>query len=165
MTDRLPPPSPPPSRHPGSRFIAKAPDVVRSIVAIRNDVGTAANRVRRQDLAFAVAAVASGVACTAATFTQTHAVMAYRSGHNLYADLAMGTGAASVMEARLTVPDLGLVGATATTGTGGVDVDLRVSLALPDAWPMGEAHRVYVEARRVSGADATTVRVLAAWQR
>ncbi|MFF4777511.1 hypothetical protein ACFY05_32110 [Microtetraspora fusca] len=158
-------PTPPPSRHAGSRLVTKGPNLVRAVSAIRGAVATNGAKIRRQDLSFTVAAPASGVPCTSGSFVQTHVTMVYRSGHNLYADLGLGTGAASVMEARLTVPDLGLTGAAVTTAAGGADQDARVMIALPDAWAIGSAHRVYVEARRVSGSDATTVRVLAAWQR
>lgn len=156
---------PPPPRHPGSRMVAKPPDLVRSIVGIRDQATAAETRIRRQDLAPAPADPAAGVAATSATFVRTHVVKMYRVGHNVFADLAMGTGSGSVMEARLSVPDFGLTGTAVATAAGGTDVDLRVTLTLPDAWPNGEGHRVYVEARRVSGSDATTVRVLALWQR
>lgn len=156
---------PPPPRTPGSRIIATAPDIVRVIAATRDQVNGNTTRIRRQDLTPAPADPAAGITVTASAFTPTHVAMAYRAGHAVYADLAMGTGTGSVMEARLTVPDLGLAGPATATGAGGTDVDLRVSLTLTDAWPVGEAHRVYVEARRVSGTDTTTVRVLAMWQR
>jgi hypothetical protein len=40
-----------------------------------------------------------------------------------------------------------------------------VSLAIPAAWDSGANYLVTVQARRVSGADATTVQVRRAWQR
>ncbi|GIH95449.1 hypothetical protein ACFFMN_23065 [Planobispora siamensis] len=162
---RIIPVTPQPSRHPGSRVVTTTPDVVRAVTDIRQQVGAQAARVRREDVTFTSADPARGEPCTAAAMTNTLVTTVYRSGHTLYVDLAMGTGAASVMEARITVPDLSITGAAIDTPAGGVERDIRVQLSLPDAWPMGEAHRVYIQARRVSGGDATTVRVLRAWQR
>ncbi len=156
---------PPPSRHAGSRLVAKSPDLIRAVAGIRANGAAAQSRVRREDVAFTEASAAAGVACTSASFIQTHVTMVYRTGHSLFADIAAGTGAGSVLEIRLTVPDLSLTGAAVASATGGTDVDVRVELALPDAWTPGDPHRVFVEGRRLSGADATTIRVLRAWQR
>ncbi|MEV8634283.1 hypothetical protein AB0395_21770 [Streptosporangium sp. NPDC051023] len=162
---RILPVTPQPSRHVGSRVVATAPDAVRTITGIRAEVSRQATRVRRESLTFAPADPSRGEPCTAAVMVSVLVAMIYRSGHNLYADVAMGTGAASVMQAQLAVPGLGLTGDVVDTAAGGSERDIRLRLELTDAWPMGEAHRVYVQARRLSGADATTVRLLGAWQR
>lgn len=155
---------PPPSRHRGSRTVAKPPDLIRSIAAVRGDVETSKSRLRRQDMAFS--AVNSGVPCTTVDFTPTHDVLAYRFGHALYLDAAFATGTGSVVEARLNVPALGAIGDVVTSPAGGTEQVMRVTLLdLPDTWLMGDPQRVYLEARRASGTDTTTVRVLAAWQR
>lgn len=155
----------PPSRHQGSRLVARPPDAVRAVTVLRNTVVQGQRRQRPDTLAFVAADVATGVACTSASFVRAVKTLVTRSGAALYVDVSAGTGAASVVEARLAVPDLGLTGAAVATASGGTEHLIRVTLPLPDAWPMGEAHLVYVEARRVSGADATTVQVVAARQR
>lgn len=151
----------PPSRHRGSRTVARTPDVVQVISAIREDAHAQATRTRRDEIPMPPV---TGVTVTATVWTATHESMVVRSGHTLYADLAVNAGAASVVEVRLAVPALGVTGPVAVTGPGGDDVDVRATLALPDDWEIGARYRVRVQARRESGADSTTVRVLRCWQ-
>lgn len=163
MSDYVP--EPPPSRHSGSRVITREPNLVRVISTIRDNVAAQASRVRREDILFTESDPDLGVPATFAVLTNTHVTKVSRSGHTLFVDAAAGTGAASVVEARISVPDLSLTGAPVTSPAGGVDRDMRLTMAMPDAWEMGAAYRVYVQARRVSGIDPTTMRILRAWQR
>ncbi len=165
MPESSPAADPPPSRHLGSRLVNRPPSLIRSVAAIRDNVGTNSSRIRREEITFAPADVTRGEPAISATMASTHVTKVYRSGHTLFVDLAMWLGAGSVMSAQLTVPDLGISGNIATTTGGGGEQDLRVSLDLPSGWELGDIHRVYVQAMRVSGADATTVRVLRSWQR
>jgi hypothetical protein len=95
----------------------------------------------------------------------THETMVYRSGDSLYADVACGTGSGSNMEVRFNIPSLVVSGTAVQSGSGGTERIVRITLTMPAAWASGAAHLVYVQGRRVSGADATTVRVLRSWQR
>jgi hypothetical protein len=158
-------PERPPSRHQGSRLVTRPPSSVRTINTIRAEVRAMTSRVRPEEIAFADADPARGVPCTSATFAGTHLSHVYRSGRALFVDVLAYTGTGSVMEARLTAPDLSLTGTAVASPSGGTHRVVRVELALPETWLMGEAHLVYVEARRVSGSDATTVRVVRARQR
>lgn len=151
--------------HPGSRMVEHPPSLVRVISRIRKDVAHARDRTRPETLTFAPADPARGEPCISATLVNTHETLVYRSGNMLYADVACGTGAGSVMEVRFNAPDLPVTGSAVTTAAGGTKRVVRISLTLPDAWDSGAAYLTYVQARRVSGADATTVRVLRAWQR
>lgn len=157
-------PVPPPSRHPGSRTVIREPNIVRTIAAQRDAVAKLAARIRREDMSFAPADPALGEPATSATMASTHVTLVHRSGHNLYCDVAAWMGVSSVLAARLYVADLDVAGPPVTSGEGG-EQDLRLQVSMPDSWLVGDAHRLYVQARRVSGADATTLRVLRAWQR
>lgn len=156
---------PPPSRHPGSRTVSRVPNAVRSLIAMRNNVDGTLTRVRREDVTFAPADWTRGEPATSATMASVFVTRLYRSGHNLYIDVAAGLGVESVLSAQISVPDLSLTSPPITSGAGGNEQDLRLQLALPTTWEMGAVYRVYVQAMRVSGADATTLRVLRAWQR
>lgn len=155
----------PPSRHRGARTVSREPNGVRAIVAIRDDLGAQMARIRREDITFAPADWTRGEPAISATMANVLVTRLYRSGHVLYVDVAAGLGTESVLSAQLAVPDLSLTGVAVTSGAGGPEQDLRLQLAIPATWPMGESHRVYVQAMRVSGADATTLRLLRAWQR
>lgn len=152
------------TRHPGSRLVDHAPDLIRAVQRIRADLARLAGQGRLETLTFTTSGTSTGVAATSGTLANTHVTMVYRSGKTLYADLAAGTGAASVVGAALAVPDFSLVSAEVDTAAGGTEQDFRVSLDFPDGWGFGDPHLVFIQARRVSGADATTMRVLRAWQ-
>lgn len=152
-------------RHPGSRFVDHEPHLIRDIRAILAAIQQNRDRTRPETLTFAPSDPARGEPCVSATMVNTHETKVYRSGNTLYADVACGTGAGSVMAVQLSVPALSLVGSAATTPSGGTEQVVRVSLTLPDTWASGAAYLTYVQAQRVSGTDATTVRVLRAWQR
>lgn len=158
-------PERPPARHRGSRLVTRQPNVVRTLAAMREDARTAAARVRPETVTFVPADPTLGVPATAAVFALIHTTLVARSGRALYVDLLIHTGAASAVEARLTVADLALTGTAATTPVGGTRQLLRVELDFPDAWPPGELHLVDVEARRTVGADSTTSRVVRARMR
>lgn len=164
MSDNPPPPERAPSRHRGSRLVTRTPDLVRTLVGMRDDIQSA-RRVRREDITVAPADWTRGEPATSATMANVHVTLVYRSGHALYFDLYAGTGAGSVLEAQLSVPDLSVTSAAVMTTPAGGERLLRLQLGLPATWQVGDAHLVYVQARRVSGADATTLRVLRAWQR
>lgn len=157
--------APPPSRHPGSRTVSRAPNLVRAVTAIRQGLGTKVARIRPEVMTFTTADWTLGYPATSSTMADVATTRVYRSGHALYADIAVGLGEASVVAAQFSVPDLGVVGPAVTSGTGGIFQDLRIQLAIPDTWQMGADYRVYIQACRVSGSDATTLRVLRAWQR
>jgi hypothetical protein len=145
--------------------VTRTPNLIRTLATIRDNVDTNATRVRREDITFAPADWTRGEPAVAATMTNVLVTSVHRSGHILYADIAAGLGDASSLSAQLTVPNLGLTGPAVTSGEGGIEQDLRLKLAISDIWEMGAAQRVYVQAMRVSGADATTLRLLRAWQR
>lgn len=159
------PPERNPSRHRGSRLVTRAPDLVRSLVGMRDDIQSSARRVRREEMSVAPADWTRGEPAVSATMANVHVTLVYRSGHALFFDLYAGTGAGSVLEAQLSVPDLSVTSASATSTPAGGERLLRLQLDMPATWQVGEALLVYVQARRVSGADATTLRVLRAWQR
>lgn len=156
---------PPPSRHPGSRVVSRVPNLIRSLSGMRDNVDGTIARIRREDITFAPADWTRGEPAAAAAMTNVLYTLVYRSGHNLYADVSAGTGTDSVVSAQIYVPDLDLIGAPVTSGAGGTEQNLRLQLALPSNWGMGAVHPVYIQAMRVSGADATTLRLLRAWQR
>jgi hypothetical protein len=156
---------PPPSRHLGSRVVSRAPNLIRTVTAIRDTAAANTTRIKREDVTFAPADWTRGEPATSATMASTHVTRVYRSGHSLYVDVAAGLGDASIVSAQLAVPDLGVIGPAVTSGEGGVEQDLRLQLSMPTPWEIGAVYRVYVQAMRVSGADATTLRVLRAWQR
>lgn len=150
--------------HPGSRVVAHRPDLTRIIRTIQAEVGRIARAASPETLQFAPAPLARGEPCTAASFADVLVTYAYRSGSKIYADLAAGTLTASAVEARFSVPDLGLVGDATASPTGGDTRIIRISLAIPDTWASGAAYRLYIQGRRTVGAEATTLRVLRAWQ-
>lgn len=152
-------------RHPGSRVVDHAPNLLRTIRALQADLRKLRDRTRPETVQFTDADIARGVPCVSATFINTHVTYLYRSGVMLYIDVAAGTGAGSVMEFQLSAPLLNVTGAAAQTPSGGTERIVRVTMPLPDTWQSGEAFQVYLEGRRVSGSDSTTVRVLRAWQR
>lgn len=152
-------------RHPGSRVVGHAPNVVRDLRRLQDTMRALRDRTRPEQVRFIDADLTRRTPCTAAAMTNVLEAYVYRSGDTLYADLAAGTGAGSVVEAQLTVPDLALTGAAVQTAAGGTERIIRVRLAMPAGWDSGAAHLVYVQGRRVSGADATTLAVLRAWQR
>jgi hypothetical protein len=155
-------PERPPTRQRGSRLVTRAPSAVRQLASLREEVRSASARIRPEQLTFVPADPALGVPCTAASFTPVHTTLVYRSGRRIFVDLLIYTGAASAVEARLSVPDLSLTGDAAATPVGGTQQLLRVELPFPDAWPPGESHLVHVEAYRTTGADATTSSVVRA---
>jgi hypothetical protein len=155
----------PPPRRPGSRLVGHAPDLIRVIRQIQADLRSLATAGRLETLTVTTYGAATGTAATAASLTGIFLLYPYRSGNAIYADVIAGTGAASIVGADLYVPDLTLSSGEVQTPAGGTEQIVRLSLPLPDAWGSGEAHQVQVRARRVSGTDATTVRVLRAWQR
>jgi len=164
MTDN-PQPERDPSRHRGNRLVTRTPNLVRSLVGMRDDIQNSSRRIRREDITVAPADWTRGEPATSATMADVHVTLVYRSGHALYFDLYAGTGAGSVLEAQLSVPDLSVTSAAVMTTPAGGERLLRLQLDMPATWQVGDAHLVYVQARRVSGADATTLRVLRAWQR
>lgn len=159
-----PPPERVPSRHRGNRLVTRTPSLVRTLVGMRDDI-QASRRIRREDITVAPADWTRGEPAVSATMADVHVTLVYRSGHALFFDVLAGTGAGSVLAAQVSVPDLSVTGAAATTTPAGGERLLRLQLDMPATWQTGEAHLVYVQARRVSGADATTLRVLRAWQR
>jgi hypothetical protein len=152
-------------KHPGSRLVDHPPNVGRIIRRIEAEIARVANKTRLETLTFVPAVPSRGEPATAAALADVLETLVYRSGTKLLADVACGTGAGSVMEARLSVPSLALTGPTVATASGGTERIIRIELTLPTAWESGAAHLTYVQARRVSGSDATTVRILRAWQR
>jgi hypothetical protein len=153
-------------RHPGSRDNDRSQNLIQVIRRLRADLARMENRVRPEQLAFTVAAAGSGVAVTSADFTATHVVKLVRGrGQLVVVELLAGTGAGSVVEARLAVPDLGVTGPAAASAAGGTEREIKLGLTLPEAWMVGEGYLVTVEARRVSGSDTTTVRVVRAVHR
>lgn len=156
---------PPPSRHQGSRLVSRSPDLIRALTTLRNGNEASAARIKREEVTFAPADWTRGEPAVSATMASTHVTRVYRSGHNLYIDVAAGLGTASVVSAQIYVPELDLTGVTVTSGAGGDEQDLRLQLSLPANWEPGTSHRVYVQAMRVSGSDSTTMRVLRSWQR
>jgi hypothetical protein len=161
---KIPPPERIPSRHRGSRLVTRTPDLVRALVGMRDDI-QATRRPRREEMGFAPADWTRGEPATSAVMANVHVTLVYRSGHAVFVDLLAGTGTSSVLAAQLVQPDLGLTGSAATTTPAGGERQLRLQLDMPATWQVGEARLVYVQAQRVSGADATTLRVLRAWQR
>lgn len=155
--------SPPPSRHAGSRLITRGPDFVRAVADVRSRLVTNLTKIRREEISFS--AVNSGVPCTSGIMINTHDTRMARTGYSLFADLVAVTGAASVVEAQITIPALSISSPPVATPSGGTERELQVTLEMPDAWDIGLTYRVYVQARRVSGGDATTLRLLRAWQR
>lgn len=155
----------PPSRHQGSRLVNRTSNIIRSVSTMRDGVQANVSRIRREDIMFAPSDPARGEPCTAATMTSTHVTRIYRSGHVLLVDVALWLGVDSMMSAQISVPDLGAASPVASSVEGGGEQDVRLTLDLPPEWQLGDDYRVYVQAMRVSGADATTVRVLRAWQR
>jgi hypothetical protein len=151
-------------RHPGSRVVAKPPNLVRIIQQIRREIDRIAQAARPETLTFVDSVASRGTPATAATLTDTHVTRVYRSGDHVFVDVLASCGASSVMAFALAVPTLGLVGSTVTTAAGGDQV-MRVLLTMPDTWVRGAAQQVYLRSQRVSGADATTARVVRAWQR
>jgi hypothetical protein len=141
------------------------PNVVRIIKKLQADLRNLRNLTRPETLTFTEAAPSLGVACVSGTMVNTHETNVYRSGDRVWADVALGTGAGSVMEAQFSVPALSLTGAAVASASGGTEQVVRITLDLPDSWDSGSPYLMYVQARRVSGADSTTVRVLRAWQR
>lgn len=152
-------------RFPGSRLVDHPPHLMRNLLAMRADQRGQRDLTRTDILVFTASDFTRGVPCTSATMINTHETLVYRCGVILYADVACGTSAASAMEAQLAVPDLGVTGDPVASASGGTEQVVRLTLTLPDAWDMGDAHLVFVQARRTSGSDATTMRVLRAWQR
>lgn len=152
-------------RHPGSRVVDHQPNILRVIRAIQEELRKIRDKTRPEVLTFVDADPSRGVPCVSGAMVSTHETKVYRSGDSLYADVACGTGAASSMEVQLAVPDLGVTGTPVASGTGGTEQIVRVALAMPTSWDSGAAYLTYVQARRATGADATTVRVLRAWQR
>lgn len=159
------PAEPPPSRHRGARTVIRKPNLVRAVTVIRDNISAQAARIRPEIMTFTSADPALGYPADAAAMANVATTRVYRSGRALYADIAVGTGDASVVAAQLAVPDLGATGPAVTSDEGGTFQDLRLQMEIPDTWEMGIDYRVYVQAMRVSGADATTLRVLRAWQR
>lgn len=155
--------TPPPSRHPGSRLTTKGPDFVRAVADVRSRSVTDRTKIRREEISFS--AVSSGVPCTSALMIDTHDTKMARTGYALFVDLVAVTGPASVVEARISVPSLAIFGSSVATLSGGTEREILVRLNMPDSWDIGSVYRVYVQARRLTGADATTIRVLRAWQR
>lgn len=155
--------APPPSRHAGSRLITRGADLVRAVADMRSKAATDRTKIRREEISFS--AVSSGVPCTSATMTDTHDTRMTRTGYALFINLVVATGTSSVVEARISVPSLAIFGSVVTTPPGGGEREIQATLNMPDAWDIGSAYRVYVQARRIGGGDATTVRVLRAWQR
>lgn len=152
-------------RHPGSRLVDLPPNIAREIWKIKAAIRALKDRTRPEMLVFVSADVAKAEAFTSASMVNTLMTYMYRSGDTVYADVLVTTGAASVVETQLWVSSLSLAGTPVTSAAGGTERILRLTLQLPPAWEMGEARRIYVQARRVSGADATAIRVLRAWQR
>lgn len=150
--------------HPGSRVVAHRPDLTRIIRTIQADIGRLARAARPETLTFEPSSVARGEPCTSASFTDVLMTYTYRSGSRLYADLAAGTLTASALEARFTVPDLGIVGDATASATGGDTRIIRISLPMPDTWASGAAYRLFIQGRRTTGTEATTLRALRAWQ-
>lgn len=152
-------------RHRGSRLVDKTPNLIREIQSLRRQVETTRDKTRPETLTFVPSAATAWPACTSATMVSMVKTLVYRSGRIVYAVVGCGTGAGSVMEVQLTCPDLGVTGPAVQTASGGTERDVQVQLVMPTAWVSGDAHMVIVQGRRVSGADATTLQVLRAWQR
>lgn len=147
-------------RHPGSRVVPHPPDLVRIVQQLRAEI----RRVRPRPETLTFVAVTGGVPATAASLTATHLTQVYRSGEAVFADVLASAGAGSVVEVALAIPALSAVGPAVATPAGGDHV-LRVTLDAPSGWAAGAPAMVQVQARRASGGDSTTVRVLRAWQR
>ncbi|MFC6883372.1 hypothetical protein [Actinomadura yumaensis] len=69
------------------------------------------------------------------------------------------------MEAKLRCEVYPVDGAAVATAVGGSGQWLLVSLEFPESWPVGQVAPVLVQARRLSGTDATTVQVSTAHRR
>jgi hypothetical protein len=145
--------------------VSRTPNLIRSLTSMRDNVEANISRIRREDFTFAPSDWTRGEPAISATMANVFVTRVHRSGHALYMDIAAGLGNESVLSAQVTVPDLALIGPAVTSGAGGTEQDLRLQLALPSTWEMGAVHRVYIQAMRVSGVDATTLRILRAWQR
>lgn len=156
----MPPPELP-VPHPGSRTVPHPPHIARVIRGLQRQVKDATMRPVQSLMPVPVT---PPTACTAAAMTSIIKMWTYRSGGAVYVDLDVAAGASSVVSAQLTCPDLAVTGAAVTTAAGGEQV-IRLQLGFPDSWPPGDQHFLYVQARRVSGADATTCQVARAWQR
>jgi hypothetical protein len=152
-------------RHPGSRVVSHTPHFVRDFRKLQTAVRTLRDRTRPETIRFIDADPTRRAPCISAVMANVLEAYVYRSGDTLYVDLAAGTGAGSILEAQLTVPDLSLTGAAVQSASGGTERIIRVQLAMPAAWESGAAYLVYVQGRRVSGADSTTLAALRAWQR
>lgn len=153
------------ARHPGSRLVPHPPDLVRTIKAMRRDISRAANAQQTETIVAISATPSRWEPATSATMANVQQMNIYRSGSHLFADVACGTGAGSVLRVQLTCPDLSLTGTAVTTASGGTQRIIRVQLDFPDVWTVGTVHLVNVQAMRVSGTDSTTMAVIRAWQR
>lgn len=151
-------------RHPGSRQAPAPPHIARAFKALQRRVDDLGSQKTAAELHAVQASISLGLPCTGPSYADTWRMWTYRDGANVYADIAVSAGAASVVRVRLACADYGVTGTPAATGAPGEQV-LRASLAMPDAWPPGEAHYVTVQAFRASGTDATTLQVLRGWQR
>lgn len=154
----------PPPRHTGPRGQAAPPHIARSFKRVQRQVDDLAWQKKPQELHPVNADVTTGQACTAAAFANLMRFWVYRNGASTYTDVAVGCGASSVVQARLTCADFTLTGDAAVSAAGGEHV-LRLSLAFPDAWQSGDAHYVTVQGFRSSGTDSTTLQVVRGWQR
>lgn len=152
-------------KHSGSRLVDQRPNVLRVIRRIEASLAKLINQTRPETLTFIPADPTRWEPCVSATMVNVLATRVYRSGDRLYADVVCGTGAGSAMEVQLSVPALAVTGTSVTTASGGTTQEARVTLTLPASWDSGASYLVYVQARRVSGADATTVRAYRTWQR
>lgn len=154
----------PPPRHTGPRGQAAPAHIARSFKRVQRQVDDLASIRKPQELHAVDSDVTTGKPCTAGAFASLQRFWVYRNGANVYTDVAVGCGTASVVQARLTCTDFTLTGEPVASAAGGEHV-LRLSLAMPDAWQSGDAHYVYVQGFRSSGTDATTLQVVRGWQR
>jgi hypothetical protein len=147
-------------------LVDRAPNILKSIRRLQLDLQALQTRTRPESLTFVEADPASGVPCTSSSFIQTHECLIFRSGQTVYVDVAAATGSGSVMEFYLIAPDVtGVSGPIVASPAGGTMQIVRVTFPFPDSWTIGDAHLLYLQARRVSGSNSTTVRVLRAVQR
>jgi hypothetical protein len=153
-------------RHAGSKVVPHPPNLARAFRKLQDDVRSMRNRIRPETIQFIESSTSYGVNCASASAILTHYALIYRSGHKLYVDVVANAGSTSIVEALLTSPEVPVTGtAIKTPVSGGGIHNIRCTLAFPDAWQIGDPHLLYLQARRVSGPDTTTVQVLRAVQR
>jgi hypothetical protein len=139
--------------------------MVRAFRQLQQDVKANRNRLRPETVTFTDYDPARGVPCTGAAMAYTHEALVVRFGTSLFIDVGAGTGGGSVMEFSVDCPAIPAASPAAQSPAGGTEQIVRVQFDFPAAWTVGDANRIYLQGRRVSGTDSTTARILRAVQR